>query len=129
MINKTRTLGVLFVAISILLSGCGTLTDDGLIFHTADPNFKILVPLLEDPSLPQVDPEIVPGDEVGEIVPDPTPVPPCVIIKGNISRSGDRIYHVPGSANYGQVKIDESAGEMFFCSVEEAEEAGWRKPR
>lgn len=49
-------------------------------------------------------------------------------IKGNISRNG-RIYHVPGSPNYRSTQIDESKGERWFCTVEEAEAAGWRKPR
>jgi endonuclease YncB( thermonuclease family) len=49
-------------------------------------------------------------------------------IKGNISNSG-RIYHVPGSRSYGGTRIDESKGERWFCTVEEAEAAGWRRPR
>jgi endonuclease YncB( thermonuclease family) len=49
-------------------------------------------------------------------------------IKGNIGKNR-RIYHVPGSANYRFTKINESAGERWFCTVEEAEAAGWRKPR
>ena len=76
---------------------------------------------------PTSEPEVVPTEEVGEPVQDPTPVPPCEQIKGNISRSGEKIYHVPGGANYDQVKIDESKGEQWFCSEEEAQAAGWRK--
>jgi endonuclease YncB( thermonuclease family) len=49
-------------------------------------------------------------------------------IKGNISGSG-RIYHMPGSRHYERTRIDESAGERWFCSAEEAEQAGWRAPR
>ena len=49
-------------------------------------------------------------------------------IKGNIS-SGGRIYHVPGGASYGRTKIDEAAGERWFCSPEEAEAAGWRRAK
>jgi endonuclease YncB( thermonuclease family) len=49
-------------------------------------------------------------------------------IKGNISRNG-RIYHVPGSPNYAATQIDETKGERWFCTAEEAEAAGWRKPR
>ncbi|WP_232830551.1 thermonuclease family protein [Oceanicella sp. SM1341] len=56
-----------------------------------------------------------------------TPPGDCAI-KGNISASG-RIYHVPGSASYARTRIDESAGERWFCSPEEAEAAGWRAPR
>ncbi len=48
-------------------------------------------------------------------------------IKGNISSSKERIYHVPGCASYNQTKIDTSKGERMFCSEEEARNAGWRK--
>jgi len=53
-----------------------------------------------------------------------TPSPACRI-KGNISGSG-RIYHVPGSDSYERTKIDESKGERWFCTEEEARAAGWR---
>jgi micrococcal nuclease len=55
-----------------------------------------------------------------------TPSPECRI-KGNISRSGARIYHVPGGQSYPRTQIDESRGERWFCSEEEARAAGWRK--
>ena len=47
-------------------------------------------------------------------------------IKGNISSSGDKIYHMPGQQYYEVTKIDESKGEKFFCSAQEAEKAGFR---
>jgi len=46
-------------------------------------------------------------------------------IKGNISGSG-KIYHLPGSDSYDRTKIDESKGERWFCTEEEARAAGWR---
>ncbi len=46
-------------------------------------------------------------------------------IKGNIS-SGGRIYHMPGQQNYARTKIDEKAGERWFCSEDEARAAGWQ---
>ena len=46
-------------------------------------------------------------------------------LKGNISSAG-RTYHHPGGGSYGRTKIDESKGERWFCSPEEAEAAGWR---
>jgi endonuclease YncB( thermonuclease family) len=49
-------------------------------------------------------------------------------IKGNISGSG-KIYHVPGTAAYGKTKIDEARGERWFCTEDEARDAGWRAPR
>lgn len=50
-------------------------------------------------------------------------------IKGNISAKGEKIYHVPTDVTYGATKIDEKAGERYFCSEEEAEKAGWRASR
>lgn len=51
-------------------------------------------------------------------------------IKGNISRNtGERIYHVPGQRHYHETVIDESAGERWFCSEDEARAAGWRKSK
>jgi endonuclease YncB( thermonuclease family) len=50
-------------------------------------------------------------------------------IKGNINSKGDHIYHVPGTRSYGATKINESKGERWFCSEEEATAAGWRIPR
>ncbi len=48
-------------------------------------------------------------------------------IKGNISRDGQRIYHVPGGRWYDRTRIDRYKGERWFCSEEEARAAGWRK--
>ncbi|RUT35176.1 thermonuclease family protein [Arsenicitalea aurantiaca] len=49
-------------------------------------------------------------------------------IKGNISRDGERIYHTPWSHWYSRTKINEAAGERWFCDELEALEAGWRAP-
>ncbi|MGW5960657.1 thermonuclease family protein [Methylorubrum thiocyanatum] len=50
-------------------------------------------------------------------------------IKGNISRKGDRIYHLPGTRDYERTQINEASGERIFCSEEDAKAAGWRAPR
>jgi|SRR3989344_3222001 len=50
-------------------------------------------------------------------------------IKGNISASGEKIYHLPGQRYYDKTVIDESRGERWFCSEEEAQNAGWRKSK
>lgn len=50
-------------------------------------------------------------------------------IKGNISRKGERIYHVPGQKWYSRTKITTSKGERWFCSEQEARAAGWRRSR
>lgn len=47
-------------------------------------------------------------------------------IKGNISHSGERIFHVPGQAHYARTRINEAAGERWFCSRDLAYAAGWR---
>jgi len=56
---------------------------------------------------------------------DPPPDPNC-IIKGNISIKG-RIYFMPDSALYEQVKINLGRGEKYFCTEGEAQDAGFRK--
>ncbi len=48
-------------------------------------------------------------------------------IKGNISSKQEKIYHVQGCGSYSQTKIDEGVGERWFCSEQEAVDAGWRK--
>lgn len=47
-------------------------------------------------------------------------------IKGNISSSGEKIFHVPGGRYYDNTVIDVNDGEKWFCSEKEAEKAGWR---
>jgi endonuclease YncB( thermonuclease family) len=49
------------------------------------------------------------------------------LIKGNINSKGEHIYHVPGQRYYDKTQIDESKGERWFCSEQEAVVAGWRK--
>ncbi len=51
------------------------------------------------------------------------------LIKVNISRSGERIYHAPGGQYYDRTKIDPSKGERWFCSEAEATAAGWRRSK
>jgi hypothetical protein len=121
-----KRLLILSIFLGVLLAGCGHPVEGGIVFRTADPNLSLFMPVAQAPA-PDVEPDVVPNEEVGEEAPDPTPEPPCEIVKGNISRSGEKIYHVEGQANYNQVKIDEAAGEAFFCNEEEAVTAGWRK--
>ncbi len=55
--------------------------------------------------------------------------PSSCAIKGNVSSSG-RIYYVPGARAYASVRMDDiAAGKRWFCSVTEAQQAGWRKAR
>ena len=51
------------------------------------------------------------------------------VIKGNISSSDEKIYHVPGQDSYDETGITESRGERWFCTEQEALDAGWRKSK
>ncbi len=53
--------------------------------------------------------------------------PGSCLIKGNISASGEKIYHLPGCGSYTKTQIDASRGERWFCTETEAQSAGWRK--
>ncbi|MCG6568612.1 nuclease [Tessaracoccus sp. ZS01] len=73
-----------------------------------------------DAGRPPVDTPVAPGQPpVGVSSQD------C-LIKGNINREGEHIYHQPGQQHYDETKIDESYGERWFCTPEDAEAAGWR---
>lgn len=50
-------------------------------------------------------------------------------IKGNVSRKGERIYHLPDGRSYAKTKIDEAKGEQWFCSEDAARDAGWRRAK
>lgn len=49
------------------------------------------------------------------------------VIKGNISAGKEKIYHLPGCQSYEKTVIDTSTGEQWFCTEQEALQAGWRK--
>lgn len=51
------------------------------------------------------------------------------IIKGNISSSKEKIYHLPSQRYYDKTQIDESKGESWFCTEEDAISAGFRKSK
>ena len=56
------------------------------------------------------------------------PQDPNCTIKGNISRLNlGKTYFFVGCSNYDKVKIDFSKGEQYFCTEEEAMEAGFAK--
>jgi endonuclease YncB( thermonuclease family) len=46
-------------------------------------------------------------------------------IKGNVTSHG-RIYHMPWSPWYAQIKMDPEKGKRWFCSEGDAVAAGWR---
>ena len=47
-------------------------------------------------------------------------------IKGNISADGKRLYHLPHGLSYDSTRINTRKGERWFCTVGDAERAGWR---
>ena len=47
-------------------------------------------------------------------------------IKGNVSDSGERIYHLPGQHYYLKTRVSYLRGERWFCSEGAARTAGWR---
>lgn len=57
--------------------------------------------------------------------PEQAPPQPACAIKGNINAKGARYYHAPGMRSYARTRIDETAGERWFCSEAEARAAGW----
>jgi endonuclease YncB( thermonuclease family) len=46
-------------------------------------------------------------------------------IKGNVTKNG-RIYHMPWSPWYAQIRIEPEKGKRWFCTEAEAIAAGWR---
>lgn len=52
---------------------------------------------------------------------------PACAIKGNISMSGDKIYHMPGMRDYEKTVISPDYDERWFCTEEEAVANGWRR--
>lgn len=56
-----------------------------------------------------------------------TPEPAACLVKANVGRNGSRIYHLPTGVYWPIVVVDESQGDGWYCSPEEAEAAGFRK--
>ena len=48
-------------------------------------------------------------------------------IKGNISTSGEKFYHVLGTTNYNAIRIQPEKGERWFCTEKEALANGFRR--
>ncbi len=53
------------------------------------------------------------------------PDPSCAI-KGNVNAKGDKIYHLPGGKNYDLTRIKPAEGDRWFCTEQEAQDAGFR---
>jgi cold shock CspA family protein len=66
----------------------------------------------------------IPGTEINI----PGELSPSCNIKGNISiNTGKKWYHIPGMEDYESTSIDTSKGERWFCTEQEAIDAGWTK--
>lgn len=61
------------------------------------------------------------------VVRDNFPISDYPMIKCNISSSGERIYHLPFDQQYDRVRIIPEHGEKYVSTVEEAENAGFRR--
>ena len=57
--------------------------------------------------------------------PSAVPANGCVI-KGNISDNG-KLYHLPDCPSYAMAQINQEKGEAWFCSEDQATQAGWVK--
>lgn len=65
------------------------------------------------------------SDLCKKIAPEP-PNATCTI-KGNIDKgTGDHLYHLPTCRHYNQIVLDLDLDEQFFCTVKEAQTAGFR---
>lgn len=58
-----------------------------------------------------------------------SPPDPACTIKGNISSAGTRIFHSPGQRDYESTVVSPNKGEKWFCTAQQAREAGWRAAR
>ncbi len=64
-----------------------------------------------------------------DLLPSDAQKPPVKVcnIKGNISESGEKIYHVPSGEWYDKTYIEEAKGDRWFCSESAARAEGWRR--
>jgi hypothetical protein len=46
-----------------------------------------------------------------------------------VTRSGEKIYHLPGCSSYSLTAIDPDRGEAYFATEEEAKLAGFHRAR
>lgn len=118
-----RTIILLLVCLG--LSAC-IATENGFIMRTAEPGFGIQF-TFPVPEAPLDDLEILPGETGESEDPEILATPSCESVKGNINSSGKKFYHTVESPQYNQTLIDESKGERFFCTEQEAIDAGWTK--
>ena len=49
------------------------------------------------------------------------------VIKGNINSKKEKLYHLPGCPSYTRTIISAHKGERWFCTKQEAIDAGWQR--
>ncbi len=74
-------------------------------------------------------PDADPGTFTFAPTPGLTPPDPDCAIKGSVSFTGKRVYVMPGHRDYRSTFIDQSDGERWLCSEDEARQAGWKPAR
>lgn len=114
--NRLFVMALLTFALAVGITACGSLNEDVLTIRTADQGLTLHFRLLQPPA-PPIEPAVLPTI---------TPTP-CHTIAGNINSQGKKLWHDESSPQWSQIVIDESKGERWFCSPEEAEAAGWTK--
>lgn len=120
----------LLIVLVLFLVSCTAVVDNTGRTPEVASATKTAVAMLQ-PRHPSIEIQLFPNPTEEGLLPTVTPNPTevaevCLDIKGNISASGEKIYHMAGQANYLNTKIDKE-GEQFFCSEEAAQEAGFRK--
>lgn len=114
-------INVLLFALLLLLGGCGTPVEGGILLKTADPAVGLFVPYVEAAAVAPVEP-----DPIAEELEEQEAEQVACDIKVNVSRS-DVVYHLPGGAYYDRVKVDFAQGDFYACDEAEAIAAGARK--
>ena len=74
-------------------------------------------------------PDADPGTFTFAPTPGLTPPDPDCPIKGSVSFTGKRTFIMPGHRDYRITFIDQDDGERWFCSEDEALQAGWKPAR
>ena len=124
-----RNLKFLIALLCVVAGGCSMVVDDtGRTPEVAHATQTVRA--LEAPDFPSIEIDLFPDyiptvTETPTLEEMPTVTPtlePCYDIKGNINAQGEHIYHMKGQANYTRV-----IPEAWFCTEEEAVEAGFRK--
>jgi len=90
------------------------------------PERSIVVPVelgVAEDSAGEPNPQAFECEDGCAVSPDPS----CSI-KGNVNSRGDRIYHMEGWRDYNRTDVKPEEGDRWFCTEQEAEDAGFRRP-